>query len=244
MSILKLFQNQKLLASKQLAVLIDPDHSDEKQLDKIILSGEPDIWLIGGSLVFSGSIEESIKRIKKRSNNPCIIFPSSPSHISSEADAFLLLSLVSGRNPDLLIGRHVEASMELHRSGLEIIPTAYMLIDGGSSTTAHYVSQSFPLPNNKPGLAVSTALAAQQLGMKLIYMDTGSGAEQAVSDGMIRAVKKMLELPLIVGGGIRSAEQAYSAWQSGADVLVVGNAIEMRPKFLSELLEARSLFQS
>lgn len=244
MSILKLFQNQKLLASKQLAVLIDPDHSDEKQLDKIILSGEPDIWLIGGSLVFSGSIEESIKRIKKRSNNPCIIFPSSPSHISSEADAFLLLSLVSGRNPDLLIGRHVEAAMELDRSGLEIIPTAYMLIDGGVTTTAHFVSQTLPLPNNKPGIAVSTALAAQQLGMKLIYMDTGSGAEQAVSDGMIRAVKKMLELPLIVGGGIRSAEQAYSAWQSGADVLVVGNAIEMRPKFLSELLEARSLFQS
>lgn len=244
MSILKLFQNQKLLASKQLAVLIDPDHSDEKQLDKIILSGEPDIWLIGGSLVFSGSIEESIKRIKKRSNNPCIIFPSSPSHISSEADAFLLLSLVSGRNPDLLIGRHVEAAMELDRSGLEIIPTAYMLIDGGVTTTAHFVSQTLPLPNNKPGIAVSTALAAQQLGMKLIYMDTGSGAEQAVSDGMIRAVKKMLELPLIVGGGIRSAEQAYSAWQSGADVLVVGNAIESRPEFLSELLEAKGLFQS
>lgn len=244
MSILKLFQNQKLLASKQLAVLIDPDHSDEKQLDKIILSGEPDIWLIGGSLVFSGSIEESIKRIKKRSNNPCIIFPSSPSHISSEADAFLLLSLVSGRNPDLLIGRHVEAAMELDRSGLEIIPTAYMLIDGGVTTTAHFVSQTLPLPNNKPGIAVSTALAAQQLGMKLIYMDTGSGAVEAVSDGMIRSVKSMVELPLFVGGGIRSAEQAYLAWQSGADVVVVGNAIESRPEFLSELLEAKGLFQS
>jgi putative glycerol-1-phosphate prenyltransferase len=244
LSILKLFQNQKLLASKQLAVLIDPDHSDEKQLDKIILSGEPDIWLIGGSLVFSGSIEESIKRIKKRSNNPCIIFPSSPSHISSEADAFLLLSLVSGRNPDLLIGRHVEAAMELDRSGLEIIPTAYMLIDGGVTTTAHFVSQTLPLPNNKPGIAVSTALAAQQLGMKLIYMDTGSGAVEAVSDGMIRSVKSMVELPLFVGGGIRSAEQAYLAWQSGADVVVVGNAIESRPEFLSELLEAKGLFQS
>lgn len=244
MSILKLFQNHKLLASKQLAVLIDPDYSDEKQLDKIILSGEPDIWLIGGSLVFSGSIEESIKRIKKRSNNPCIIFPSSPSHISSEADAFLLLSLVSGRNPDLLIGRHVEAAMELDRSGLEIIPTAYMLIDGGVTTTAHFVSQTLPLPNNKPGIAVSTALAAQQLGMKLIYMDTGSGAVEAVSDGMIRSVKSMVELPLFVGGGIRSAEQAYLAWQSGADVVVVGNAIESRPEFLSELLEAKGLFQS
>lgn len=237
-------QRQKLLESKQLAVLIDPDHSDEKRLDQILLSGEPDIWLIGGSLVFEGSIDETIKRIKKRSSSPCLIFPSSPSHISSKADAFLLLSLVSGRNPDLLIGRHVEAAMDLHRSGLEIIPTAYMLIDGGATTTAHYVSQAFPLPNNKAGIAVSTALAAQQLGMKLIYMDTGSGAQETVSDTLIRSVKKMLDLPLFVGGGIRSAEQAYLAWQSGADVVVVGNAIESRPKFLLELLEARSLFQS
>jgi phosphoglycerol geranylgeranyltransferase len=244
LSVLNYIEEQKKLVSKQLAVLIDPDDAGHVKLDRMLQIGEPDLWLVGGSMIYDGSVEETVHLIRKKSQKPCVIFPASPTHISSEADAFLLLSLMSGRNPDLLVGKHVEAAMMLKRSGLEIIPTAYLLIDGGITTTAHFVSQTMPLPNHKPALAASTALAAEQLGMKLVYLDSGSGARQPVSESLIKAVRQAVDLPIVTGGGIKSAEQAYAAWQSGSDVVVVGNALEDNPDFLTELLETRSLFQS
>lgn len=227
------------LGRKMLAVLIDPDFGNNNHLKKLILlcnKKKIDFILVGGSILSIGNIKNTILFIKKHSDIPVVIFPGSPGQICSSADALLLLSLVSGRNADLLIGKHVEASFELQKSGIELIPTAYMLVDGGRQTTASYISFTNTLPADKPMLAAATALAAQQLGMKLIYLDSGSGALNPVSVEIINAVKKHTVIPLIVGGGINTKEKINNAYNAGADVVVIGSVLEKNPDLLNELI--------
>lgn len=225
---------------KQLAILIDPDKiADKEQFTLFIRKAEeahPDYFFVGGSLITSGDLQKTILWIKGCSKTPVVIFPGDHSQIASEADAILLLSLISGRNPELLIGQHVNASFALDRSKLEIIPTGYLLIESGVVTTALYISGTSAIPRNKNEIAAATALAGVQLGMKLIYLDGGSGAKESVPAEMISKVRKHINVPLIVGGGIKTIEQAHTAWQAGADLIVIGTAFENDPELLSSFI--------
>lgn len=224
---------------KQLALLIDPDKytNTDHLADTISLANESgvDLFFIGGSLMVTNHFEDCVAQVKASTDRPVVIFPGSPSQISSKADAILLLSLISGRNPEALIGQHVTAAPALKSSGLEILPTGYMLIDSGTPTSASYMSNTTPLPYDKPEIAACTAMAGEMLGLKVIYMDGGSGAKRTVSTAMITQVKKHTEAPLIVGGGIRDAETAHQICAAGADVIVVGNAAEKDPELIREI---------
>lgn len=195
---------------------------------------------VGGSLVTNGNMSSCISSIKLKTNKPLVIFPGSLNQIDEQADAILLLSLVSGRNSELLTGKHVEASYTLKHSGLEIISTAYILIDGGRTTTVSYISGTAPIPQDKPGIAAATALASSQLGMQLTYLDCGSGANQHVAPTLIQAVKNEINGPLVVGGGIKTAKDATAVWNAGADLIVVGNKLEQDIGFLQELVAAKT----
>jgi phosphoglycerol geranylgeranyltransferase len=238
-----------LLAGKQqgrkmLAVLIDPDKmTDEKHLietTNLISASHVDFIFVGGSLLVETNFESCIQHIRKHSKIPIVLFPGSPSQISDVADSILLLSLISGRNPELLIGQHVIAAPKLKRSTLEIVPTGYMLVDCGKATTASYISQTFPLPWNKPEIAAVTAMAGEMLGLRCIYLDGGSGADRPVNNTMIHAVRQAVETPLIVGGGIRNEDQAAEAWGAGADLIVIGTAFEAEPELLFSIASSRT----
>ncbi len=232
--------------NKGLALLLDPDKYSESELPAIVEQAENcsvDFIFVGGSLIFKG-IEKLVNQIKSLTVLPVVLFPGGILQVCSSADSILLLSLISGRNPEYLIGNHVIMAPFIKSSGLEVIPTAYMIVDGGVHTAVEYVSNTVPLPSDKPDLAVATAIAGELLGLKLIYMDAGSGAKFPVSPAMIRAVSEETSIPLIVGGGIRSAEQASEAYSAGADLIVVGNALEKTPEFLSRLGEVKRSFKS
>lgn len=230
---------------KSLAMLIDPDKFDrvEHLLSNEHFVNAVDYILIGGSLMITDRMSEVLSKIKSRTDKPLLIFPSSSMQICSEADAFLLLTLISGRNPDFLIGRHVESAVALRSSGLEMIATGYMLIDGGKPTTASYISNTTSIPSDKPEIATATAMAGEMLGLSLIYMDAGSGASHPVSEAMIKMVHTNTDLPIITGGGIRSAKKVFRNFQAGADMVVVGNMFESDPEwsetFLLEYLEVK-----
>ena len=232
---------RKKEGKKSFAVLIDPDKVNEPAIDILVkkcTDARVDYFLVGGSLVVSNYMDECILEIKKRTDIPIILFPGSPSQVSRHADALLYLSLISGRNPELLIGQHVVSDTAVKQSGLEIMPTGYMVIDGGAPTTVSYISNATPLPADKTEIAVCTAMAGEMLGMKLIYMDAGSGARKAITENMIQQVAKNIEVPLIIGGGITTAEKAYLNCRAGADVIVVGNAIEKDHSLIKELAAA------
>ena len=223
---------------KQIAVLIDPDKTDSKKLQKTMDAANKahiDFFLVGGSLLLKNNLEETIVFIKKNSKKKVYLFPGNPSQICNRADGILLLSLISGRNADLLIGNHVQAAPLLKQSKLQIISTGYMLIESGTATTVSYISNTTPIPANKPEIAACTALAGEQLGLKVIYLEAGSGAQNSVSKEMIQAVKKIINIPLIVGGGIRSAAQIETAFNAGADIVVIGTAVENDIHFLEEI---------
>ncbi len=223
---------------KQIAVLIDPDKTDAKKLQKLIAAANKaniDFFLVGGSLLLNNNLEETVVFIKKNTKKKVYLFPGNPAQICNKADGILLLSLISGRNADLLIGNHVQAAPLLKQSKLHIISTGYMLIESGSPTTVSYISNTQPIPANKPEIAACTALAGEQLGLKTIYLEAGSGAQNVVSKETIKAVKKIISIPLIVGGGIRSATQIETAFNAGADIVVIGTAIENDVNFLDEI---------
>ncbi len=228
--ILKCKTNKK----KLFAVLIDPDKY-KSDIIKKINETNVDLLLVGGSLLSNGNFEKCISDIKKRSKIPVVIFPGNGLQISNKAEGILLLSLISGRNPDLLIGKHVIAAPQLRSSKLEIIPTGYMLIDSGKQTSALYMSNTNPIPYNKPDIAACTAMAGEMLGLRMIYMDAGSGAENCVNEKMILEVKKNIQIPLIVGGGINSASKARIICEAGADMIVVGNAAEKNSKLIKDI---------
>jgi len=226
---------------KFFAVLIDPDKYEQKGLGFVISSAREtnvDFILVGGSLLTYDHLDETLQYIKDHTDIPVILFPGSIMQINEKADALLLLSLISGRNADMLIGKHVIAAPYLKKSKLEILPTGYMLIESGPLTTAQYISGTLPIPRLKDDIAVCTAMAGEMLGLRLIYMDAGSGAEMPVSPSMIKNVKENISIPLIVGGGIRTPEQAVAACSAGADMIVVGNAIENDYKCLKEIADA------
>jgi putative glycerol-1-phosphate prenyltransferase len=233
--------NHKIKNNKKLfALLIDPDHHHKESLKDLINKANQalvDLIFIGGSLL-DCAIDPSIQFIKKHTSIPVILFPGSLLQLSSQADGILLLSLISGRNPDLLIGNHVAAAAYLKKSNLEILPTGYMLIEGGKTTSVEYMRNTKPIPADKPDIAVATALAGEMLGLKLIYLEAGSGAKTSLTTQMISQVKNNITIPLIVGGGIKSPGDIQRIVSAGADIIVSGTAMEQDPEILSSLVRA------
>lgn len=240
MNIYSALCDAKKQGSKKLAVLVDPDKASRAQLGTLVEAAvecSVDYFFAGGSLLTHGNLGDTIRILKSLSDIPVVIFPGSHHQIEKDADAILLLSLVSGRNPDLLIGQHVMAAPRLKASNLELLPTGYILV-GNGNTTVQYISNTHPIPDNKPEIAACTALAAEQLGMKLIFAEAGSGAAVPVSNQVISAIHEMISIPLIVGGGIRDAAKAEANCKAGADVIVIGNILEKDPGALREIAEA------
>ena len=232
---------RKEKGKKSFAVLIDPDKVNDsslKQLISLAITAKVDYFFVGGSLVISNYVDECVQFIKKNCDIPVILFPGSPSQVSKYADALLYLSLISGRNAELLIGQHVVSAAVVKQSGLEIMPTGYMVIDGGAPTTVSYISNASPIPADKNEIAMCTAMAGEMLGMRLIYMDAGSGAKRPIPESMIQRVAQSISVPLIVGGGIIQPEKAYLNCKAGADVIVVGNAIEKDASLIKEMAAA------
>jgi len=220
------------------AVLIDPDSITPESVRltaRKCNEAEVDYIFMGGSIMVTAHVDRCIQQFKEESSIPVVLFPGSPSQVSPFADALLYLSLISGRNPDLLIGQHVVSAPSIKASGLEVISTGYMVIDGGVPTTVSYMSHSAPIPRNKPDVALCTAWAGELQGKHVIYMDAGSGAQHPISTEMIGRVSSNLDIPLIVGGGIRSAEKVYENCLAGAQVVVVGNAIEKDSSLIREM---------
>ena len=225
---------------KSFAVLIDPDKVNLDIFTNLLdlcIEHHADYIFVGGSLIMDYVMGDVIAKIKSYTNIPVILFPGNSLHIDNQADAILLLSLISGRNPEFLIGQHVISAPVLRKSGLEILPTGYMLIDSGRQTTVSYISNTNPIPHDKPGIAACTAMAGEMLGLKLTYLDAGSGAMNPVSPEMIAAVRQSVDTPIIVGGGINSIKKAKNALSAGADVIVVGNGIEENIDLLKEIAE-------
>lgn len=224
---------------KAVAVLIDPDkvnRSSHPALLRSINETAPDYVFIGGSVITETHFDEKVKAVREATDLPLVLFPGSPTQLTPHVDAVLFLSLISGRNPELLIGHHVTAAPRVHELGLEAVPTGYMLIDGGMPTTASYISNTQPIPRDKAGIAAATAMAGELLGLKCIYLDAGSGAALPVPAEVIQAVRKAVKLPLIVGGGIRTGVQRDAAFNAGADLVVIGTALEEDPELIAELV--------
>ncbi|MGB3802303.1 MAG: phosphoglycerol geranylgeranyltransferase [Lewinella sp.] len=223
---------------KLLAVLVDPDKATRaklKTLGEQSSAGYIDFFLWGGSLVNQPQSEYYLRLLKAHSEVPVLLFPGSVYQLDEQADGLLLLSLISGRNPELLIGKHVTVAGRIKQMKLPAFPTGYILIDGGRPTSVSYMSGTTPIPADKPAIAAATALAGEQLGLGLIYLDAGSGALRPVSPEIISAVRAEVKLPIVVGGGIRSPERARQALQAGADMIVVGNGLEGSMDWLPRL---------
>lgn len=234
------FIAQKEQGKKAMAVLFDPDDTDERGLIEslnLCLENKVDYIFVGGSLVTSNNLHEVVSMVRSYTDIPCVLFPGNAIQIDASADAILFLSLISGRNPELLIGQHVVAAPIVKRSNLEVIPTGYMLVNSGRATSASYISNSQPLPNDKPGLSASTALAGEMLGLKCIYMDAGSGADEPIAPKIIKSVRANISVPLIIGGGLNSAQKVRNALDAGADIVVIGNGVQKNLNLMTEVSE-------
>lgn len=232
---------------KSFAVLLDPDKVNFDTFPEFLgyaAKHGVDFFFVGGSLITHYAIDQLIAAIHKYTHIPAILFPGSSLHIDPSADAILLLSLISGRNPDLLIGQHVIAAPLLRKSEIEVLSTGYMLIESGKITTVSYISNTTPMPRDKPGIVACTAMAGEMLGLKHMFLDAGSGAQFPVPAVIISAVRQTVDTPIIVGGGIDSYEKAYAALVAGADVIVVGNGIEQNPDLLPEISASVKAFNS
>ncbi len=224
-----------------LAVLIDPDKVRLEKLDQLVdlsLLAKVDFFFIGGSLIVNNQLDACLSAIKVKCDIPLVLFPGDSYQLSYKADGILFLSLISGRNPELLIGKHVITAPYLKMSPLEVIPTGYMLVDGGVPTTVSYISNTSPIPSDKEDIAACTAMAGEMLGLRCIYMDAGSGARTPISAELISAVRSVIDIPVIVGGGIRTPEQAERNVLAGADIIVVGNAFENDPSLVVSMAQA------
>jgi len=241
MKIFSIIEKKVKEGKKQFAVLIDPDKPSDDELLSLIRESENsnvDYFFVGGSLLTNDFFDRCISILKKNSSIPVVLFPGNTLQMSRKADALLFLSLISGRNAEMLIGRHVIAAPYLKLNKLEVIPTGYMLIDSGKTTTASYMSNSIPIPSDKNDIALCTAVAGEMLGLKLIYMDAGSGAKSTISNKMIESVKNNISVPLIIGGGIRTPEKAKEIAEAGADIVVVGNILEKNSNLIQNISEA------
>ncbi len=217
-----------------LAVLIDPDKAGKEYLNKILQYcnlGFVDFLFVGGSTTYN-SIDLLITEIKKQTKTPVIVFPGNYLQISDKADAILFLSLISGRNPEFLIGNHVLAAQSIKKSGIETIPSGYILIDSGKITSVEYMSNTKPIPADKPEIICSTAIAGELLGLKCIYLEAGSGAKNSLDIEIIKKVKQSIDIPLIVGGGIKTKEDLQKKASAGADLIVIGTLFEQKPELI------------
>lgn len=235
----KLLKNLSKTQRKGIAWLVDPEKgADLAQFDWIPNSGL-DLILVGGSSS-TAQLDQTILILKEIAGSiPICIFPGSHLQLSDQADAILFMSLISGRNPEFLISHQVLAAREVLDSGLETLPTGYILVNDGELLSVHAVSQTLPLSNQNPDQVVATALAGKFLGMRFFYLDAGSGASTPVHTEVIRGVKKAIKFPVIVGGGLQRSDQVRTAFEAGADLVVLGNSIEKNPGFLSEVLDIK-----
>ena len=241
MKILDSLEERYRKGKKSIAVLVDPDKvADTGRLQHLInLASENciDYFLVGGSLVTTTNLAEVIKQIKESVSIPVVLFPGNTMQVEPTADGILFLSLISGRNPELLIGQHVVAAPIIRNTKLEVLPTGYILINSGRTTSVAYISNTTPVPDDKYSLAACTAMAGEMLGLKLMYLDAGSGAEKPITPRMISTIRKTISVPLIVGGGINTSQKAFDALEAGADMIVIGNALEKDPDLLIEISE-------
>jgi len=241
MNIYKHITESKKNGKKLFSILIDPDKQGEQELISIChktAAAKADFFFVGGSLLTNDSLDNCISTLKENSDIPIILFPGNAMQVNNKADGILFLSLISGRNAEMLIGKQVITAPILKQSSLEVLPTGYMLIDSGRATTASYMSNTTPIPNDKNSVAACTAMAGEMLGLKLIFMDGGSGAENPITEKMITTVRKSVDIPLIIGGGIRNGEKAISNCKAGADIIVVGNAIEKENGLIEKISNA------
>lgn len=231
---------QKILSNKEnnkkiMGALLDPDNEDFDRLPEkldLIEKSDIDFILVGGSTTWNNNFERFTEEVKSLSSDPVIIFPGSAEQISSAADAILFLSLLSGRNPRYLIEEQIKAASVLKNIDLEVIPTGYILVDGGRRTSVELVSGTRPISQDSVEKIVNTAYAAELLGMKLVYLESGSGAKVSVREEVIKKVKEVIDIPLIVGGGIKNRKEVEKKHEAGADIVVVGNALEHDPTIL------------
>tara|TARA_B100001142_G_scaffold90870_1_gene92693 strand:+ start:4894 stop:5631 length:738 start_codon:yes stop_codon:yes gene_type:complete len=238
MMIYKTILENKKINKKSFAILIDPDKQDKSQLLSIVSKANnvnADYFFVGGSLLTNDSLDNCLTTLKENTDIPVILFPGNAMQVNNKADGILFLSLISGRNAEMLIGKQVITAPILKQSLLEVLPTGYMLIHSGKPTTVSYMSNTTPIPSEKNSVAACTAMAGEMLGLKLIFMDGGSGAKNPISQKMIESVKKSIDVPLIIGGGIKSGKKAIANCKAGADIIVVGNAIEMDDNLISEI---------
>lgn len=222
-----------------LAVLLDPDKiSVDEVAEKIekINQSQVDIILVGGSLLFSNQLDTLLLEIKKHTTLPVVLFPGNAMQVSPHADGILFLSLLSGRNPEFLVGNHVVAAPILKQTTLEIMATSYLLIESGRETTASYISNTKPIPRDKPEIAMATALAGEMMGHQLVYLDGGSGAKNCMPSEVIKQVATQVNNPIIVGGGIRTTEDLQAVYKAGATMAVIGTAFEENSQLLNKII--------
>jgi putative glycerol-1-phosphate prenyltransferase len=246
MTFLEQLESAVTTGRKLFALLIDPDRNDEATLRRnaaYARQSGADVLLVGSSILLEKGVDECLRVLKACSDLPVFLFPGNSLQLSNKADGILLLSLISGRNADLLIGQHVIAAPFLKNSGIEVLPTGYLLIDSGAPTSASYMSQTLPVPGDKADIAAATAMAGELLGLRAIYLDAGSGAKYSVRAEMIRKVRASIRVPLIVGGGIRTPEKVAEIYEAGADMVVVGNLLEEDPESLFALTDAAKSFR-
>jgi phosphoglycerol geranylgeranyltransferase len=238
-------KTDKFLTEKSVGLLLDPDKADGSTIMrtiKIAVENNTDYILAGGSLTFKG-IEQLIQTIKNNCKIPVILFPGNLLQLTHNADLILLLSLISGRNPELLIGNHVLAAPYLKDIRSKLISTGYILINCGSRTSVEYMSQTEAIPADKPDIVIATALAGEMLGMKLIYLEAGSGASRPVPSEIIKAVKENISIPIVAGGGMRSGKDIENSFEAGADMIILGNGVEKDPALLAEACRIRNKFR-
>ena len=241
MNIYNHIAESKKARKKLFALLVDPDKQDTNTLISTIAkakAAQTDFFFVGGSLLTNDSLDSCIRTIKSNCGIPVVLFPGNAMQVNDKADGILFLSLISGRNADMLIGKQVITAPILRQSSLEVLPTGYMLIDSGKPTTASYMSNTIPIPADKNAVAACTAMAGEMLGPKLIFMDGGSGAQNPISAKMIATVRQAVDCPIIIGGGINSGEKAIANCKAGADIIVVGNAIEKDENLISKISDA------
>ena len=241
MNVYQNLQDSRKAGKKLFAILIDPDKQSKEELKQIVKkakSAKADLFFVGGSLLTNDSLDSCIETLKSESDIPVILFPGNAMQVNNKADAILFLSLISGRNAEMLIGKQVITAPILKQSSLEVLPTGYLLIDSGKPTTVSYMSNTTPIPHEKNEVAACTAMAGEMLGLKCIFMDGGSGALNPISEKMIATVRQSVDTPLIIGGGINSGKKAAANCEAGADIIVVGNAIEKDENLIEEIANA------
>ena len=228
--------------SKKIALLIDPDKTQGEWLQFVCKKAESvgiDMILVGGSILWQ-SIQNTVMQIKKECSIPVILFPGNGMQVCDNADGILFMSLISGRNPDFLIGQQVLAAPMIKQTKLEVLPTGYLLIESGKTTAVEYMSNTKPIPANKIDIAVATVLAGEMLGLKQFYLEGGSGADQGITTEMIKTIRHTTSLPLIVGGGIRTIDEMKRVFNAGADIVVLGTIIEQHPEMIEAFGKAKN----